>query len=149
MPHNFMVWQRFLITSREIVCDWVAGSAGDGLGFFGLGSETTAEVSAAAWRTNGTNPELTAELSNLMDALVGLLAFPCRDNIPDLTRCPAMADGTISLCGGGITTAVTSCFATGSLIEAHSIFKPCCCQGGTSDELLFVGANMTSMRNSK
>jgi hypothetical protein len=138
----------------------------DGLLFFKLGSDATEEV-PATWRTNGIKPELTAVSSKLhyllacrqrrrnptseylMVAFASFLAFPCRDNIPGLTCCPAIIDGTTGLCGGGTTTAVTSCFATEPLSEVHSIFKPCCCQGATSDDLLFVGANMTSMRNSK
>ena len=89
-------------------------------------------------------------LRYLIDAFAAFVPFSRRDKIPGLPCFPAIADGTISLCGGGMKVVVLAiCFAMGPFSDAHSIFKPCCCQGAASDELLFVGANMTSMRNSK
>jgi hypothetical protein len=85
----------------------------------------------------------------LMDALAGLSTLLCPGNIAGFILCPAIADGKISLCGGGITSVATSCFATGASSGVHSIFSPCCCQGAARDGLLFFAANMTRMRNSK
>jgi hypothetical protein len=42
----------------------------------------------------------------LMDALTGLSAFLCPANIPGFDRCPAIADGKINLCGGGMRAVV-------------------------------------------
>lgn len=89
-------------------------------------------------------------IAHLMEGLGGLLSIFLRpDNIPGLVPCPATADGNRVLCGRGISAAVTICFVTGSSSDFHSIFNPCCCQGARSKGLLFAGANITSMRNSK
>lgn len=85
----------------------------------------------------------------LKGARGGLLAFLCLDNIPDLIRCPAIADGKSGFCVDDMSAVATILLASGSSSAAHSIFKPCCCQGAARGELLFAGANIASMRNSK
>jgi hypothetical protein len=62
-----------------------------------------------------------------MNAFAGVLACLCCDNIPNLTRYTAMADGKIGFCRDGVRTVLTILLAIRSLTEAHSIFRSGCC----------------------
>lgn len=54
-------------------------------------------------------------ISYLIDAFADFIPFSRRDKIPDLPCFPAIADGTISLCGGYMRVVLTISFAIGPL----------------------------------